>query len=99
MSLFDRFLGGMRGGSQDGPARGDPERVAAAERVLEELRPLIALDGGEIRLVAVEDDWVLVRLVGACKRCQASAYTLHGALEPRLRERLPWFRGLRAVER
>jgi Fe-S cluster biogenesis protein NfuA len=40
----------------------------------------------------------VVRLRGACGHCHARDMTLHGALEPRLRQRLPWITGLRALE-
>lgn len=82
------------GRSADVGASGDPERVAEAEAVLAELRPAVAADGGDIRLVAVEDGTVRVTLHGACRSCAASVLTLKGALEPRLRERLPWFERL-----
>jgi len=78
------------------PARGAPEEVRAVEAVLAELRPALVADGGGIELLAVEDGWVRVRLRGACTSCPAQASTLRGALEPRLRERLPFVRGLRA---
>ncbi len=77
-------------------ARGDADEVRAVEHVLAELRPALAADGGGIDLIAVEDGWVRVRLRGACTQCPAQASTLRGALEPRLRERLPFVRGLRA---
>ena len=96
MSWLERVLGGARG-AQDAPPHGDPERVAAAREVLDELRPLVAADGGHIELVSVEGGWVSVRLRGACAHCHASDMTLRGALEPRLRARLPWFVGLRAL--
>jgi Fe-S cluster biogenesis protein NfuA len=99
MSWLRRFLDAFAASEpDDGPPRGDPERVAAAERVLDGLAPLVGADGGEIRLVEVADDGrITVRLSGACRGCQASPYTLQGALEPRLREELPWFQGLRAI--
>lgn len=77
-------------------ARGDADEVSAVERVLAELRPALVADGGGIDLIAVDDGWVHVRLRGACTHCPAQASTLRGALEPRLRERLPFVRGLRA---
>ncbi|MEO0650456.1 MAG: NifU family protein [Planctomycetota bacterium] len=75
-------------------ASGDPARVAATEAVLAELRPAVAADGGDIRLLSVEGGTVRVSLHGACRSCAASVLTLKGALEPRLRERLPWFEKL-----
>jgi len=84
-------------GAPKEPPRGSPERIADVQRILRELEPLIAADGGAIELVAVEDGRVDVRLEGACQRCLASETTLFEALEPRLREKLPWFGELRRV--
>ncbi|MFN0245094.1 MAG: NifU family protein [Planctomycetota bacterium] len=81
------------------PARtpsGDPARVREVEAVLAELRPYFRADLGDIELEAVDGDYVDVRLRGACATCSASDSTLFGALEPRLKERVPWVRGVRA---
>jgi Fe-S cluster biogenesis protein NfuA len=44
-----------------------------------------------------EDGWVELRAVGSCHGCSASVLTLQGALAPKLRERCPWFRGVRGA--
>ena len=76
-------------------AAGDPERVREVEAVLAELRPSIRADAGDIVLESVEDGWIVVRLSGSCASCHSSDLTVHGALEPRLKERLSWVRGVR----
>lgn len=76
---------------------GDPVRVEAVLAVIDEIRPAVKADGGDIELVAVRGGQVEVLLKGACASCAASTLTLRGALEPRLRERLPWFQGLREL--
>ncbi len=77
---------------------GDPERVAAVEAVLERLRPYFKADGGDMRLVRVDEfGFVEVSLHGACDGCMASTLTLRGALEPELRRELDWFEGLRVA--
>ena len=77
--------------------RGDPERAREAWSVLEELRPLVAMDGGDVELVSVDDGWVEIRLRGSCTSCHMSDTTVRGAVEPRLRERLAWVRGVRVA--
>lgn len=77
-------------------ATGDPDRVREVQSVLDELRPMFQADAGDVELVSVVDGFVEVRLAGACKTCHASDLTLFAALEPRLRERCSWVRGLRA---
>ena len=80
---------------EDFVPEGDPIRVAEVQTVLVALRPLLAADGGDVRLLAVEDGWVRVELRGACRSCHMSSATVQGALEPRLREACSWFRGVR----
>lgn len=73
---------------------GDPERVAEVEAVLREMRPRLRADGGDVRLIGVDANTVRVELRGACSSCAAQTLTLKGALEPLLRDRLPWFEAL-----
>jgi len=96
VSWLGRLLGGA---SRDEPPapRGDAVRCAQVQRVLDELAPLLALDGGRLELVAVEGGTVELRWAGACTSCHAQASTLYGALEPRLREELPWLESVRTV--
>ena len=58
---------------------------------------MLALDGGDFELVSVEGGIVTLRAKGACVGCHAQATTLTQALEVRLRERCPWFLGLRSA--
>lgn len=58
--------------------------------VLEEIRPMLMRDGGDVELVAVTDDGkVSVRLKGACGHCPMSTMTLKMGIEKRLKERVP----------
>ena len=62
------------------------ERVAV---IIEEVRPYIQSDGGDIELLKVEDSIVYVRLTGACVGCPSSMITLKHGVEARIREELP----------
>ena len=95
MGWLSKFLDSFR--DPDGSAVGDAEQIADVNAVIETLRPLLMADGGDIRVLSVKDGWVEVRLRGACTHCPASSTTVRGAIEPRLRERCSWFRGIRAV--
>ncbi len=60
------------------------------EAVLEEIRPAIQMDGGDVELVDVEPGGrVLVRLLGACTGCAMSQLTLKQGLENLLMTRIP----------
>lgn len=95
MNFLARWLARLPLAREAPVPRGDPTRVAEVEAVLAELAALFRADGGDVWLVSIEEGVVIVRLVGACASCAASAETLSGALEPRLRARLAWFRELR----
>lgn len=92
-SWLGRLLG--RGAAHE-PPRGDAVRVAEVEAVLESLRPALRADGGDVRLVGIDEQgWVELAWSGACQHCFASPTTLRAGIEPALRERCPWFRGIR----
>ena len=65
------------------------------EAVVNEIRPLLQADGGDIELVGVEAGVVKVRLRGACAGCPGAQMTLKMAVERRLKERVP---GVERVE-
>lgn len=97
MGFLDRLLGSFRApASGHREPTGDPLRLAEVEAVLARVRPLLARDGGDVALVAVDGGRVEVRWVGACTRCCARESTLRLGLEPALRDALPWFRELAA---
>ena len=65
----------------------DKEEVAA---VLELIRPSLQADGGDVRLVDVDEEGVVsVELQGACKGCPMSQMTLANGVERILKDRVP----------
>ena len=59
------------------------------ETVLDELRPYLMSDGGNVELVEIEGPIVKLRLQGACGSCPSSTMTLKMGIERRLREKIP----------
>jgi NifU-like protein len=51
-----------------------------------EIRPMLQADGGDIELIDVDGDRVVVSLRGMCSSCASSAFTLKKLIEPKLRE-------------
>ena len=68
------------------------------QKVLEEIKPQIQADGGNIELVAVENLIVKVRLTGACAGCPMSAITLKQGVERLIKERVPEIQKVEAVQ-
>jgi Fe-S cluster biogenesis protein NfuA len=59
------------------------------ETVLDELRPYLMADGGNVELVEIDGPIVKLRLQGACGSCPSSTMTLKMGIERRLREMIP----------
>ncbi|HEX7320024.1 MAG TPA: NifU family protein [bacterium] len=60
------------------------------ESVLNQIRPDLQRDGGDLELVDVSNDGVVkVKLTGACGGCPMSMITLKMAIEKRLKEAIP----------
>ncbi|MFM7791293.1 MAG: NifU family protein, partial [Microcystis panniformis] len=59
------------------------------EQVLDEMRPYLMADGGNVELVEIDGPVVKVRLQGACGSCPSSTMTLKMGIERRLREMIP----------
>ena len=70
-------------------------RVKAA---LAEIKPQIQADGGDIDLVAIENNIVKVRLRGACVGCPMSALTLKAGVERVIKQRVPEIQSVEAVQ-
>lgn len=61
------------------------EKVIAA---INDIRPSLQNDGGDIEFIKLEGDTVYVRLVGACAGCPMSQMTLKGGVERYLRDKV-----------
>ena len=59
------------------------------QKALDEIRPNIQADGGDVELVAVEKGIVKVRLQGHCVGCPMSALTLKQGIETHIKQRVP----------
>ena len=68
------------------------------EEVLEEVRPLLLRDGGDLELVEITEDKVIkVRLKGACGSCPMATLTLKVGIEKTLKEKLPEIKSVESV--
>jgi Fe-S cluster biogenesis protein NfuA len=72
-------------------ASADPRALTIenVERVLDELRPYLMADGGNVEVVELDGPVVKVRLQGACGSCPSSTMTLKMGIERKLRESIP----------
>lgn len=68
------------------------------EKALQELRPRLQADGGDVELLAVENGIVKVRMKGACAGCPMSTMTLQWGVENFLKEKIPEIVKVEAVQ-
>jgi len=59
------------------------------ETVLEQIRPALQADGGDVELIDIGDGVVSLKLTGACGSCPMSTMTLKMGIERVLREKVP----------
>lgn len=65
---------------------------------LEEVRPHLQVDGGDVEFVDVTDDGVVkVRLTGACAGCPMSQMTLKWGVENYLKKKIPEVKSVESV--
>lgn len=81
-------------GDAGGPPLEGDALVARVREVLDECRPMIQQDGGDIELLDIQGDVVHVQLTGNCIGCPSSQATLRQGIERRLRSRIPQLKGI-----
>ena len=74
--------------------------VALLEETLDEIRPALQGDGGDLALVGVDDEGVVtVELMGACGDCPLQIVTLAAGIEVLVQKRVPGVSGVMAQSR
>ena len=67
------------------------------KEVIDNIRPMLQADGGDVELVSIEDNIVKVRLKGACAGCPMSMLTLKQGVERIIRAKVPEVQRVEAV--
>ena len=67
------------------------------EEVINELRPFLMNDGGNIELVKIEDDIVYVQFQGACRHCSLQNSTFKDGIERIILEKVPEVKEVKLV--
>ena len=64
--------------------------INKVEAALDEIRPYLRTDGGDISLVEITDDYTdKVKLMGACETCHVSMMTLKNGVEVAVKNAVP----------
>ncbi len=66
------------------------ELVKKVESVIDQIRPYLQADGGDIKFIELTDDNIVyVELLGACKGCPMSMMTLKSGVESAIKKAIP----------
>ncbi len=78
------------GSNEDDIQDSDSEIVKEIKRILDrEIRPVVALDGGDIRFGQFSEGILSLKMKGACAGCPSSQATLKDGIEVRMKELFP----------
>lgn len=91
--------GAALGPSWEPQSKGSEEGVVGRilEILEEEVRPAVAMDGGDIVFAGFRDGIVELYMQGSCSGCPSSTATLRHGIEARLREAVPEVQGVVAL--
>ncbi len=64
------------------------------KEVIENIRPYLNMEGGDIEFVKYEDNYVYIKLTGACQNCEYQDMTLYGGIEEMIKDELPEVKGV-----
>tara|TARA_B100000900_G_scaffold89710_2_gene73107 strand:+ start:837 stop:1076 length:240 start_codon:yes stop_codon:yes gene_type:complete len=68
------------------------------ENALEEIRPFLKNDGGDISLISVDNNTVKVKFEGACSTCTVNQMTLKSGVEMIIKKHVPEIENVVSVE-
>jgi len=75
-----------------------PELIERIENALDQIRPYLEADGGNVALHEVTDDMVVkLKLLGACGSCPMSIMTLKAGVEQALKRAIPEITSVEAL--
>ncbi|MHC2993423.1 nitrogen fixation protein NifU [Pontibacter sp. HJ8] len=76
----------------------DTDFLLRIENALDQIRPYLEADGGNVKVLEVTDDMVLkLELLGACGSCPMSTMTLKAGVEQSVLKAVPEIRSVEAV--
>lgn len=74
------------------------KEIDLINEVINDIKPYLNLEGGDIEFIKYEDDYVYVKLFGACSHCGYQDYTLNDNVYELIKEKIPTCKGVINVE-
>lgn len=72
--------------------------VNKIEQALEQIRPYLHQDGGDVEIHSIDEDYNLVlRYLGACETCKMNTFTLRTGIEETIKEHVPEVKTIEAI--
>lgn len=72
--------------------------IELINEVINDIKPFLNSDGGDIEFIKYEDDYLYVKLFGACSHCGYQDYTLNDNVYELIKEKVPTCKGVLNVE-
>jgi Fe-S cluster biogenesis protein NfuA len=80
-----------------GSSRKD-DLYAEVTAALDKIRPYLEADGGDVKIVEINDDnVVIIELLGACSSCPMSTMTMKAGVEETIKREVPGIRSVEAI--
>ncbi len=77
----------------------DENIINKVQDAIDQMRPFLEQDGGDMELVEITDDMVArVRLLGACQTCDMSSMTLKAGVEEAVKRVAPEIKSVEAID-
>ena len=62
--------------------------------IIDKIRPFLISDGGDIEFIKIEDNYVYIKMLGACAGCQMIDFTLKDGIESAIISEIPNIKGV-----
>lgn len=76
----------------------EKETIEKIKECIDDIKAFINMDGGDIEFIKYEEEYVYVKLSGACAGCSFLDITLKDTVESYLQEEIPEIKGVINVE-
>ena len=73
------------------------EIIQRIEKALDNVRPYLNKDGGDVKVINVEEDTVTIEFEGNCSSCSMSNMTLKAGIEESILKEVPEIKNVRAL--
>ena len=74
------------------------ELIAEVEKALNDIRPHLLVDGGNVEIIDITDEGILqIKWMGNCESCNMSLFTMKAGIEQAVRNKVPQITGIEAL--